>query len=248
MSGASANAAARRRRLAPTPTPSQQSTPQQIQNQEQTKQNMPLTPINILKMHETRINKLEEENKKLIEQLLNSNTVTESNGQNNLTSRLDNLESMFNKKTIPHTEMNNDNKKIIELESEICELKKLITKIQTFAMETNLSLMKYKSNNVMSGGNQCFIQKKNTEEAATEEAATGEATTEEAATEEAATEEAATEEAATEEAATEEAAIENAATEEAATEENLDINELHSQMNNLISNDLQEYFANQVNK
>ena len=239
MSGAAANAAARRRRLAPTQPNHQIITPEPKQL-EQAKTNIPLTPINILKMHETRISNLETENNKLTKQLLESQNSNFSGQSGHLTSRVEKLELMLTKNEESTNILDKqENSNISELELEICELKKLVTKIQTFAMETNLSLMKYKSDTTFSGIN--------IKEATTEEATTQEATTEEATIEEATTEEATIEEATTEEATTEEATTEEATTEEATTEENITIS-FKSIEKNMESKDLQEYFANQINK
>ena len=224
MSGSAANAAARRRRLAPPTTvtprevaPSTPSTPSTS-----SKGQIPLTPLNLLKIHDTKLNKLEEENKKLTIQLQNYNS-------SNIISRLDSLELKLNeiKPTLENANTNantselhniNDDK-IKRLELELLDMKKLICKIQTFAMETNLSLMKYKSNNLDLIENEELML-----EAATDEAATDEAATDEAATDEATTHEATTDEA-------------NGAN------ITMQVKELP-----IKSQDLQEYFANQINK
>ena len=142
MSGAAANAAARRRRLAPQPT-SSQTRPQNTSTQSplldestnRTQTSKPVTYLDLLKQHESRLNKIEE-SQTLVSPPSGTNVL---NSQDNslqelihkLSERLDRLELSF-KTSESH----------VDSKSELLELKELILKTQSFAMETNLSLMK----------------------------------------------------------------------------------------------------------
>ena len=141
MSGAAANAAARRRRLAPASVPTQS----QVRSQNTTTCNpgsdefnnraqvsKPLTQLDLLKSHEMRLGRLEENNK-VGNVNSDSNLSNNQNGVtedliNKLSERLDKLELALNKAG--------------DYKSDLLELKEQIFRIQNFAMETNLSFMK----------------------------------------------------------------------------------------------------------
>ena len=167
MSGAAALSAAKRRRggsgapanSAAAAAPS--SAQAQAQAQGQT-QGARVTPIQMLQQHNIRIAKLE---------AANTNTATATTGTNTegvsqeLMKRMDILETSVADVVAsknngngngngeqthalavePKEDLEFFRKKTILLEKQISELKQMMLKIQTFAMETSMSLMKYKN-------------------------------------------------------------------------------------------------------
>ena len=165
MSGAAALSAAKRRRggsgapanSAAAAAPS--SAQAQAQAQGQT-QGARVTPIQMLQQHNIRIAKLE---------AANTNTATATTGTNTegvsqeLMKRMDILETSVADVVASKNDGNGNGeqthalavepkedleffrKKTILLEKQISELKQMMLKIQTFAMETSMSLMKYKN-------------------------------------------------------------------------------------------------------
>ena len=167
MSGAAALSAAKRRRggsgapanSAAAAAPS--SAQAQAQAQGQT-QGARVTPIQMLQQHNIRIAKLE---------AANTNTATATTGTNaegvskELMKRMDTLETSVADVVAsknngngngngeqthalavePKEDLEFFRKKTILLEKQISELKQMMLKIQTFAMETSMSLMKYKN-------------------------------------------------------------------------------------------------------
>jgi hypothetical protein len=130
MSGASALAAAKRRRAVPTepvrPTPVSQKTQEQrnqnqiIQNQAPVQvQNPSPNPLHLLLQHEQKLKDLEGSFNQLKLSENKSNTLTP-----------DNLIYFKTQHDLMHQELN--------------ELKKIIIKVQTFSMETNLDVLKIK--------------------------------------------------------------------------------------------------------
>ena len=167
MSGAAALSAAKRRRggsgapanSAAAAAPSSAQARSQAQGQGQA-QGARVTPIQMLQQHNIRIAKLE---------AANTNTATATTGTNiegvsqELMKRMDTLETSVadvvasknngngngeQTHTLavePKEDLEFFRKKTILLEKQISELKQMMLKIQTFAMETSMSLMKYKN-------------------------------------------------------------------------------------------------------
>ena len=165
MSGAAALSAAKRRRggsgapanSAAAAAPSSAQARSQAQGQAQGAR---VTPIQMLQQHNIRIAKLE---------AANTNTATATTGTNiegvsqELMKRMDTLETSVadvvasknngngngeQTHTLavePKEDLEFFRKKTILLEKQISELKQMMLKIQTFAMETSMSLMKYKN-------------------------------------------------------------------------------------------------------
>ena len=157
MSGAAALSAAKRRRggsgastntAAAAPSSAQARSQAQAQAQAQGTR---LSPLQMLQQHNIRIAKLEA-----------ASTNTDSEGvSQELMNRMDALETSVASKNNgtgtgngeqthtlvvePKEDLEFFRKKTILLEKQISELKQMMLKIQTFAMETSMSLMKYKN-------------------------------------------------------------------------------------------------------
>ena len=160
MSGAAGLAAAKRRRGGSNNTP-QTTNSQQTRNspqQSQTNQNPSrMTPLQVLQQHHVRIERLENDVS------TNSNSDVPNNETlNDIIKRLGNLEvsilkgtenSNVEDKRVTTDEHIEESKEDIDffkdktllLERQISELKQTMLKIQSFAMETNDALMKYKN-------------------------------------------------------------------------------------------------------
>lgn len=154
MSGAAALSAAKRRRggsgqPASAPVPSQRA--QGTNNAAPPQQGRQITPIQMLQQHNVRIAKLETASKE------SHNGETSQDFSQELMKRVEMLEkSAVEKVSEPTigekmnaTESKEDleyfRNKTLLLEQQISELKQMMLKIQTFAMETSMSLMKYKN-------------------------------------------------------------------------------------------------------
>ena len=163
MSGAAALSAAKRRRGASAnqlnpPPPGNRGgrgpppRPQQIPPRPPAP-----TPMMLLQNHHERLASLETENANLVEQLKSLSSNIEANTDNKSSSETDNnvmklqakvafLEDQLNKKAeddeIEDIQFFKDKLSVMELQ--MAELKQHLLKIQNFAMETNLSLMKAK--------------------------------------------------------------------------------------------------------
>jgi predicted transposase YbfD/YdcC len=138
MSGAAGISAAKRRRgiaQSSTPSPPVANT-QPVQQQ----RSAPFNPIKILENHELRLRKVEprlenafegfEAHEKRLEEI-----------ENVLTRLIENTNSNTSDKNhMNDTWDANAEKRLSILENDLMELKSLITKVQTFAMETNISL------------------------------------------------------------------------------------------------------------
>lgn len=146
MSGAAGLSAAKRRRGAsqtPLPTSNTRAPVSNTPTQQPT-QPTQLTPIKILENHELRLRRVEprlenafegfEAHEKRLEEIENvltsliektsdGNTTTEKTAEVNITR-------------------DNTNVRLVELEKSLAELKLLLSKVQTFAMETNTALLK----------------------------------------------------------------------------------------------------------
>ena len=149
MSGAASLAAAKRRRGGSNqPAPPSSGTPN---GQTQTQQGVRMTPIQALQQHNVRIARLET-GVKALEQKEGGNGVSED-----FMKRVEMLEKSVvervsevrvGEKTNPietKEDLEYFRTKTLELEQQISELKQMMLKIQTFAMETSMSLMKYKN-------------------------------------------------------------------------------------------------------
>lgn len=138
MSGAAGISAAKRRRgiaQSSNPSPPVANT-QSVQQQ----RGVPFNPIKILENHELRLRKVEprlenafegfEAHEKRLEEI-----------ENVLTRLIENTNSNTSEKNhMNDTWDANAEKRLSILENDLMELKSLITKVQTFAMETNISL------------------------------------------------------------------------------------------------------------
>lgn len=149
MSGAASLAAAKRRRGGSNqPAPPSSGTPN---GQTQTQQGVRMTPIQAHQQHNVRIARLET-GVKALEQKEGGNGVPED-----FMKRVEMLEKSVvervsevrvGEKTNPietKEDLEYFRTKTLELEQQISELKQMMLKIQTFAMETSMSLMKYKN-------------------------------------------------------------------------------------------------------
>ena len=167
MSGAASNSAARRRRggtQAPAPQNTQQRPGQGGSRlpQVEERDNKPVNPMELLLMHDRKLYGIEQYLEKATHGLASSDDV-EGMGENVITSnvvssslvssvallneRVDRLEDSaptFNNASASMSGSNLDASRIEKMETEIVDLKKLLLKIQTFSMETNLTLMKVK--------------------------------------------------------------------------------------------------------
>lgn len=149
MSGAASLAAAKRRRGGSNQPAPPSSGPQN--GQTQTQQGVRMTPIQALQQHNVRIARLET-GVKALEQKEGGNGVPED-----FIKRVEMLEKSvverisevrIGEKTNPietKEDLEYFRTKTLELEQQISELKQMMLKIQTFAMETSMSLMKYKN-------------------------------------------------------------------------------------------------------
>lgn len=156
MSGAAALSAAKRRRggsgqpaSAPAPVPSRRA--QGTNNAAPPQQGRQITPIQMLQQHNVRIAKLETASKE------SHIGETSQDFSQELMKRVEMLEKSAVEKVseptigekVNATESKEDleyfRNKTLLLEQQISELKQMMLKIQTFAMETSMSLMKYKN-------------------------------------------------------------------------------------------------------
>ena len=163
MSGAAALSAAKRRRgssVQPPPAPPGGyrgvPRPQVRQTQQQMQPRPPApTPMMLLQNHHERLASLESDHANTVNQLnsIQTNTGSEENKDKSemtenimkLQAKVDVLEEQFNKTPEkPIEDINYFKTKVSEMELQMAELKQHLLKIQNFAMETNLSLMKAK--------------------------------------------------------------------------------------------------------
>ena len=154
MSGASALAAAKRRRgMSNTPPPRPGG--QQGMNRAPPPQGRPATgipsPMQLLENHHMRIAILEKDVNKTREDIAlveNKEPTVEPNNENlvkqimQLEAKIAILEEKYGTEEEPVEDIAYFKNKMKELELQMAELKQHVLKIQTFAMETNLALMK----------------------------------------------------------------------------------------------------------
>ena len=140
MSGNAALASARRRRAGPSNVPPPQSkqtqkAPQSIPQSQQTPQKR-INPLNLVVQHNTMINELKEEMimmKREMELLKNVNTrISKIEKQ---------LDSDLNLNNISFFKKNYDT-----IKKQLDDIKRLVVKVQTFSLETNLSVIEVKKN------------------------------------------------------------------------------------------------------
>ena len=149
MSGAASLSAAKRRRGGSASTTNQNVVSSSSSNTNQT-QRTRMTPVQMLRQHDLRIESLE---KAILKPGGSDEASSETQQQisgdkiDNLTKRLDLVESRFSVPKLEQHKTSIDNEKFSTMQQEISELKQIIFKLQTFAIETNTSLMKYKNDN-----------------------------------------------------------------------------------------------------
>ena len=142
MSGSAALSAAKNRRTASAPpSPSSYNSTQKNDNVTSKQVEGPKNPLQILYVHEIRLNKLE--------QLYSENDKQSNDKQSN--------DKQSNDKQSNDKQINNKNindgiikaltDKIILLEKQSLILKEELSKIMSFAMETNRAFLLYKNNN-----------------------------------------------------------------------------------------------------
>ena len=160
MSGAAALSAAKRRRgsTQPTPGPPGGSRGRGPVSRPVPQQGTPRppapTPMMLLQNHHERLASLESEYSKTVEELKTMKSTTENNKLNikdddtimKLEAKVDFLEEQLKKpeKKESVEDIEYFKNKVNEMELQMAELKQHLLKIQNFAMETNLSLMKAK--------------------------------------------------------------------------------------------------------
>jgi hypothetical protein len=162
MSGAAANSAARRRRGgAQAPVAPQRPGQSNQTNQVLTQNKAPINPMELLLLHDKKLFGIEQylENAthglaskdelgtKSSENIVASNVVSSTliADVSLLKERVSRLEDGAPTFSAPNSNSSGlDTNRVEKLEQELVELKKLLLKVQTFSMETNLTLMKIK--------------------------------------------------------------------------------------------------------
>lgn len=155
MSGAAGLSAAKRRRGSAQTTsisgPPTTNTPPIPQLQQQ--KGVPVNPIKVLEHHELRLRRVEprlenafegfEAHEKRLEEIENVITrlIDQTSSQPQPTQQTNVVNEELNEQQ--------QQQRIVSLEKEILELKQLITKVQTFAMETNISLQQMSRNTTL---------------------------------------------------------------------------------------------------
>ena len=137
MSGSAALSAAKNRRTASAPpSPSSYNSTQKNDNVTSKQVEGPKNPLQILYVHEIRLNKLE--------QLYSENDKQSNDKQSNDKQSND---KQINNKNINDGIIKALTDKIILLEKQSLILKEELSKIMSFAMETNRAFLLYKNNN-----------------------------------------------------------------------------------------------------
>ena len=114
-----------------------------VQNNEQTKK---LTPLQALTSHDKRLDRIESEFPQAVGQI-NDNISILSENMNEfkkLSEKVNVLEKTVDKENSKEN-LNFFKDKVNNMEKQLTDIKALFLKIQSFAMETNLTLMKYKN-------------------------------------------------------------------------------------------------------
>lgn len=168
MSSSNSLAAARRRRAAPPPQSratqqqqrQRQPPPQQQQQQGGQPRAQPIrtTPMQALTSHEQRLNRMEAQFPQAINNINdNINVLTESFQTfqpardfspdiDELSNRVESLENMNKlREEEPEEDLEYFRNKVKSMGKQLLDVKTLLIKVQNFAMETNLTLLKYKN-------------------------------------------------------------------------------------------------------
>jgi len=145
MSGAAGLSAARRRRAGGGGnTQSTDSQPKNTQQKTATPQQ--ITPMQVLNRHENRLNKICEVYEALnesVKSVENNSKQNNSSEVSSLITRVTNLEKNYQSSNTGE-DISFFKNKTLALEEQVADLKRLLLKVQSFAMETNLSVMKKK--------------------------------------------------------------------------------------------------------
>ncbi len=148
MSGAAGLSSARRRRAGGQGNTSTNSSNQQVtsnssQNNQDNNRSQPVSHMQVLNLHEIRIRQIMEK----VEGIHNTITSTEKSSNNDndhfasLVTRITNLEKNYN--SANNTEdIAYFKNKTQELEGQVADMKRLLLKVQSFAMESHLSSQK----------------------------------------------------------------------------------------------------------
>jgi len=148
MSGAAGLSSARRRRAGGQGNTSTNSSNQQVtsnssQNNQDNNRSQPVSHMQVLNLHEIRIRQIMEK----VEGMHNTITSTEKSSNNDnaqyasLVTRITNLEKNYN--SANNTEdIAYFKNKTQELEGQVADMKRLLLKVQSFAMESHLSSQK----------------------------------------------------------------------------------------------------------
>jgi hypothetical protein len=148
MSGAAGLSSARRRRAGGQGNTSTNSSNQQVtsnssQNNQDNNRSQPVSHMQVLNLHEIRIRQIMEK----VEGMHNTITSTEKSSNNDnaqyasLVTRITNLEKNYN--SANNTEdIAYFKNKTQELEGQVTDMKRLLLKVQSFAMEAHLSSQK----------------------------------------------------------------------------------------------------------
>ena len=148
MSGAAGLSSARRRRANGQGNTSENSSNQKVtsnssQNNQGNNGGQQVSPMQVLNLHEIRIRQIMEK----VEGIHNTITSTEKSSNNNndhfasLVTRITNLEKNYN--SANNTEdIAYFKNKTQELEGQVADMKRLLLKVQSFAMESHLSSQK----------------------------------------------------------------------------------------------------------
>lgn len=148
MSGAAGLSSARRRRAGGQGNTSENSSNQKVtsnssQNNQGNNGGQQVSPMQVLNLHEIRIRQIMEK----VEDIHNTITSTENSSNNDnahlasLVTRITNLEKNYN--SANNTEdIAYFKNKTQELEGQVADMKRLLLKVQSFAMEANLSSQK----------------------------------------------------------------------------------------------------------
>jgi len=127
----------------------QQVQQQQVQQQSTKTESKPpkkLTPLETLTSHDKRLDRIENEFPQAVDQLNENISILSKNMDvfGTLSTKVASLEKTVDKENSDEN-MAFFRKKVENMEKELTDIKALFLKIQSFAMETNLTLMKYKN-------------------------------------------------------------------------------------------------------
>tara|TARA_X000000950_G_C13663976_1_gene557140 strand:- start:131 stop:796 length:666 start_codon:yes stop_codon:yes gene_type:complete len=105
-----------------------------------------LTPLEALTSHDKRLDRIEDEFPQAVEQINENISILSENMESfkSLSTKVTNLEKVVDKENSDENIAFFRNK-VENMEKELVDIKALFLKMQSFAMETNLTLMKYKN-------------------------------------------------------------------------------------------------------